>query len=383
MNPHGQPTRNQPGPLTGCYLLLIALAPLLPGCTVKPAMLPLAPDRLPSTNLLVYRAGGNRWAPVKTTVQWEQRRREIVLGMQKIMGPLPGPDRRCPLDVKILMETDHGSYVARSLSYASEPGSRVPADLLIPKSALVSRRQWPAVLALHPTDMQYGRKVVLEQLCENYPTYGRDLAERGFVVLAPAYPLMADYQPDLKALGYQSGTMKAVWDNMRGLDLLEQLPFVDKHQFAALGHSLGGHNAIYTAVFDPRIKTVVSSCGFDSFVDYMGGKITGWTSERYMPRLGQYAERLDQIPFDFYELIAALAPRRVLVSAPTGDTNFRCCSVDRIAAAAWPVFQLYGVPRNLRIEHPACGHDFPPEIREAAYAFLQDGTKSRSELRQK
>ena len=30
------------------------------------------------------------------------------------------------------------------------------------------------------------------------------------MVLAPAYPLMAGYQPDLKALGYQSGTMKAI-----------------------------------------------------------------------------------------------------------------------------------------------------------------------------
>ena len=33
--------------------------------------------------------------------------------------------------------------------------------------------------------------------------------------------------------------------------------------FGALGHSLGGHNAIFTAVFDPRLKVVVSSCGFD------------------------------------------------------------------------------------------------------------------------
>src|SRR6185369_5018671 len=103
--------------------------------------------------------------------------------------------------------------------------------------------------------------------------------------------------PDLKKLGYASGTMKAVWDNIRGLDLLESLPSVRRESIGAIGHSLGGHNAIYTAVFDQRIKVIVSSSGFDSFRDYMDGKIAGWTSDRYMPRLKNYS--LDAIPFDF------------------------------------------------------------------------------------
>ena len=100
-----------------------------------------------------------------------------------------------------------------------------------------------------------------------------ELAERGYVVLAPAYPLMAGYQPDLDRLGYRSGTMKAIWDNIRGLDLLESLPMVKKAEFGAVGHSLGGHNAIYTAVFDQRIKVVVSSCGFVQVSDgLLGGR---------------------------------------------------------------------------------------------------------------
>ena len=46
---------------------------------------------------------------------------------------------------------------------------------------------------------------------------GSELAERGYVTLAPNYPLLAKYQPDLKKLGWESGTLKAVWDNIRGL----------------------------------------------------------------------------------------------------------------------------------------------------------------------
>ena len=200
--------------------------------------------------------------------------------------------------------------------------------------------------------------------------YAAELAERGFVTIAPAYPLLANYQPDWRMLGYSSGTMKAVWDNVRALDVLESLPFVQPDKFGAIGHSLGGHNAVYSALFDDRIKVIVSSCGLDSYSDYMHGNITGWTSDRYMPKLLEYRERVDQIPFDFHEMIAALAPRPVLISAPLSDTNFQWQSVDRIAEAARPIFQLAGATHKLVVVHPDCDHDFPDDVREQAYSFI-------------
>jgi dienelactone hydrolase len=333
--------------------------------------------RLPRTNLVVFHDRQGAVVPVTSTADWQRRRGEVLRGMEQIMGPVPGNEKRCPLEVKVESELEDGSYLRRAISYASEPGSRVPAYLLAPKAALRSSGKFPAVLALHPTDMEYGHRVVVESLRPHYRSYARDLAERGFVVLAPAYPLMAAYQPNLKALGYTSGTMKAIWDNIRGLDVLESLPFVKRGEFGAIGHSLGGHNAIYTAVFEPRIKVVVSSCGFDSFVDYMGGDIRGWTSERYMPRLLEYQRRLAEAPFDFPELLGALAPRRVFINAPLGDSNFKWRSVDQCVAAAVAVYRLYGVPGNLRVKHPEGGHDFPPEEREQAYQCLEQVLKGK------
>jgi len=164
--------------------------------------------------------------------------------------------------------------------------------------------------------------------------------------------------------------MKAVWDNIRALDLLESLSFVKRGHFGAIGHSLGGHNAIFTAVFDPRLKVIISSCGFDSFLDYMDGNISGWTSDRYMPKLSQFRTRPVEIPFDFYELIGALGPRPVFISAPLHDTNFKSTSVDAIVTAARPIYRLYGAAQNLQLIHPDCAHDFPPEARDEAYRFL-------------
>jgi dienelactone hydrolase len=313
---------------------------------------------------------------VKSAEDWAKRRAEIVRGMESVMGKRPGDEKRCPLEPKIEEEVDQGTFVRRLITYQSEPGSRVPAYLLIPKDVLAGKKKVPAILCLHGTNNVVGHGIVVGLGDTPNRGYALELAQRGYVTLAPNYPLLAKYQPDLAKLGWESGTLKAVWDNIRGLDLLASLPFVDGSKMATIGHSLGGHNSVYTAVFDDRLRVVVSSCGLDSYLDYYGGDEKnwypekGWCQTRYMRKLADYRGRLADIPFDFHEMIGALAPRHVFIVAPTKDSNFRADSVDRIAAAARPVFRLLGHEDHLKVEHPDCGHDFPPEMREMAYRLF-------------
>jgi len=330
--------------------------------------------RLPRDQLLVHRNSDGKPAPVKSVEDWQKRRQEVIRGMESVMGKLPGNAKRCPLDLKVEEEVELDTYVRRLVTYAAEPGGRVPAYLLIPKDVLAGKRKAPAVLCLHGTDNVVGHGIVVGLGARPNRGYAMELAKRGYVTLAPNYPLLAKYQPDLKKLGWESGTLKAVWDNMRGLDLLASLPYVDHSRgFGTIGHSLGGHNSVYTAVFDDRLKVIVSSCGLDSYLDYYQGNPKnwdpekGWCQTRYMLKLAGYKGRLADIPFDFHEMIGALAPRHVLIVAPTKDSNFRADSVDRILAAARPIFKLYGHEDRLRVEHPDCGHDFTEEMRELAY----------------
>ena len=323
---------------------------------------------LSRTNLLFYLSPRGTIEPVRTIADWKQRRASIQAAMQEVMGKLPGTEKRCPLNATLVKEVDCGSFVRRFLRYQSEEGGLVPAFLLVPKAVLAGKTKAPAILALHQTH-PLGQKVVVGLGNSTNDEYGVELVKRGFVVLAPPYPLLADYNPDIRRLGYQSGTMKAIWDNIRGLDYLESLPFVKTNGFGVIGHSLGGHNGIYTAVFDERIQVIVSSCGFDSFRDYKDGNIKGWTSERYMPRLLNYPP--EQFPFDFHELIGALAPRPCFVSAPLGDANFKWRSVDAIIEAARPVYQLFGAAGRLRVVHPDCAHGFPSATRNEAYQTLE------------
>jgi dienelactone hydrolase len=357
-------------------LPLLALAAILTTAACPAADLPS--PQLDRNYLLAYRDEAGRIAPVRTTADWLTRRASIVSAMQQIMGPLPGAAKRCPLDMQIEEDVDCGSYARMLISYASEPGGRVPAYLLVPNDALAGKRKAKAILCLHPTDSKLGHKIVVGLGGKPHRDYARELAERGYVTLAPSYPLLANYQPDLQALGYESGTMKAIWDNIRGIDLLESLPYVRVDGFGVIGHSLGGHNSVFTAVFDERIKVVVSNSGLDSLSDYYGGDPKhwqagqGWCQNRYMPKLANYSGRLPELPFDFPEIVGTLAPRACFISAPLRDSNFSWQSVDRVAAAARQIYTLYGKPDNLIVEHPDSEHDFTDAMREKAYKLFDE-----------
>src|SRR5439155_1699890 len=151
--------------------------------------------------------------------------------------------------------------------------------------------------------------------------YGLELAQRGYVVIAPDYVSFGDAKDhDFAKDDYVSGTMKGIVDHMRCVDYLQSRDDVDGQWIGVIGHSLGGHNSLFVAAFDPRIKAIVSSCGWDPFHHYYGGKkLANWAQERYMPRVvSEFAADPDRMPFDFYEVIGALAPRAFLTVSPYG-----------------------------------------------------------------
>jgi dienelactone hydrolase len=326
------------------------------------------------TQLLHYIDNKGNSHPVQTAADWAHRREHILAHMQTVMGELPDPSLRVPLDVKVLEEVTTEKYIRKKVTFASEPGDRVPAYLLIPHNL---QGKAPAMLCLHQTTrIGKGEPAGLG----GRPTlhYAHELANRGYVCIVPDYPSFGDYQYDFAQprKSYISGSMKAIWNNLRAVDLLESLPRVDKSRIGCIGHSLGGHNALFTSVFDLRIRAVVTSCGFTAFHQYYGGKLRGWTSDRYMPRIRElYRNDPDRVPFDFYEIIAALAPRGVFVNAPLEDSNFDVGGVKKVMAEASKVYGLLGAKENLRAVYPDSKHDFPDAIRKEAYEWLDKQLK--------
>ena len=314
-----------------------------------------------------------------SAAEWQRQIPAIRRRMELVMGPLPGADRRVPLEVEVVDEERTERYLRRKLGYTPEVGDRVPAWLLIPHTATATTPA-AAMLCLHQTNnVGKDEPAGLGGLPNLH--YAHELAERGFVCLVPDYPSFGEYTYDFQTpdRGYASGSMKAVWNNLRGVDLLTSLPEVIGTRIGVIGHSLGGHNAIFTAAFDDRLVAVVSSCGFTPFPDYYSGDVKGWTSDRYMPRIRDtYALDAGRIPFDFPEVIASFAPRSFFSNSPVGDDNFAVAGVRRAFAEARPVHRLFdGAPglapagERLVVVTPDCGHDFPPEIRRQAYDWLE------------
>jgi hypothetical protein len=80
----------------------------------------------------------------------------------------------------------------------------------------------------------------------------------------------------------------------------------------------------------------------------MKGNLRGWSHAGYMPLiLKQYDADPKKMPFEFTEVIAALAPRAFLAVAPTQDGNFDVEGVRECIRAAEPVYRLLGAPEKL------------------------------------
>lgn len=343
---------------------LVMLACLIAGAAI-PATDPNYPDK---AKLLIWRDDAGNAHPIKTPAVWAKRRAHILENMQAVMGPLPDAKTKVPLDVRYDGEEKTARFTRKKLSFAVAAGERVPGYLLVPHDL---KGKVPGILCLHQTNGALGSKEPAGLGGSANLHYAQHLAERGYVALVPDYPSFGAYPYDFKKSQFVSGSMKAIWNNMNAVDLLQSLPEVDRERIGCIGHSLGGHNAMFTAAFDTRIKAIVSNCGFTSFPKYYGGKLQGWTSDRYMPRIKTMFElNPAKVPFDFPEVIAAFAPRAFLASSPLRDSNFEVSGVKDCIAAARPVYKLFGAGEKLAANYPDCAHDFPPEVRETAYQFL-------------
>jgi hypothetical protein len=207
------------------------------------------------------------------------------------------------------------------------------------------------------------------------------LAQRGYIVIAPDYPSFGDLKDyNFDKDRYKSGTMKGIFDHMRCVDLLQGREDVDPERIGVLGHSLGGHNSMFVGAFDKRIKVIVSSCGW-TLMDYYsigeelsrkyGGRLGPWAQKRYMPLLrDKYKLDGKKIPFDFDDVISAIAPRAFFSVSPLRDSNFDVEGVKKGIANVTEVYRTLGAEDKLQVSYPNAEHDFPVESRIEAYRFI-------------
>ena len=98
-----------------------------------------------------------------------------------LLGEMP---TKVELNLKVLEEVDCGSFIRQKISYSSEVGEIIPAFLCIPKHTLTST---PAIYCFHQHagNWRLGKSEVVGLAGSPDQSYAKELAERGYVTLAP------------------------------------------------------------------------------------------------------------------------------------------------------------------------------------------------------
>lgn len=305
------------------------------------------------------------------------RTREVWL---EYVGGIPEP---VPTSYEVTSEVREADHVRRHVIYRTSHGDAVTAFLLVPNAVAEGRidTRSPAVMALHPTYPTGKERIASTGGGENR-MYALELVARGYVVLAP--DLMGagervfdgyrayDSAPFYEAWPEWSTVGKNIVDHRHGVDLLCGLDVVDPERIGAIGHSFGGYNAYFLATMDPRIKAIVSSCGFSPFTgdphpQHWGHREYWYT---HLPKVTADLEA-DRVPFEFHEIVALCAPTPFFNYSAQSDAIFP--HWEAVAQAMLDLHRAYawlGSEDRFLSLLGAGAHDFPPLVREAAYGFL-------------
>ena len=258
------------------------------------------------------------------------------------------------------------------MAYASLAfGDDLKADLYYPESVPPGHRL-PLVLWLHPFSYSTGYS-------RNAGPAFASLIKRGFAVLAfdqigfgtrvrSAREFYERY-PKWSLMG------KMVTDTWAAIDSAAALEGIDPERIYIIGYALGGKVGLLTAAIDVRVKALAAVAGFDPLrLDTQEKGVEGVRQYSHLhgliPRFGFFAGHEDRLPLDFDEVLASIAPRPVLIVAPTLDRYARVDDVRRELDAAGHVYERLGRSGALRLETPLEFSRFPRPLQEQVFDWL-------------
>ena len=309
---------------------------------------------------------------------WERKRPSILRRAQAILGQ--APEVQGELKARVLGEIKRSGYLEQNVQFNSGTGDEINGYLLLPDAASPSSPA-PAVLAMHST-IEPGAKVTVGiDTARANRSYGMELALRGYVVLAiDVIGAGERIYPDAQAFEtgqfdreypHWSAMGKMLYDHMRAVDYLCSLAEVDSSRIGVIGHSLGGYNAFFHQAFDQRVKAAVSSCGFVS----MGSSMYPFRFARdewfvHFPILRDYL-RAGVVPCDMHEVMALCAPRPLFNYSARKDHIFPdFWAVDAPLRQVARLYSILGAEECFERVFGDGDHDFPPDVRQKAYLWL-------------
>jgi hypothetical protein len=336
--------------------------------------------------------------------QWPERRREMLsLIERELYGKWPAAPETLVIDKTDESETFYGLARMKQFSmyfYPDRSGPRMDWMLLEPAYA---KGRSPVIVLLNyrgnhelmpdanvrvpdfwvPKRHTRGKTPNrIDASVRGVIRYPLDLViARGYAVLTACY-LQAATDPETKEMSVDEcrkrgfytlwedtdvGTL-AVWGwaLSRGLDLAERQPELDTTRAVAFGYSRLAKAALLAGAFDERFKVVIpcqtggggvplQKRQFGENADWMTQVFPHWFCKAYM----KYANNEKALPLDQHFILAAVAPRHLLVQGfnePWYDTKGEWLAC-RAASPVWEFLGKPGLPG---------GDSFPDDFSDAA-----------------
>ncbi len=360
------------------------------------------------------RKPGDFAAAVTTTEDWAKKKPEIRRRLEWALGTPPRvltppdmgsaaslvhqlrentPPVRNPLDLalgrpqadKVWQDrlAANGMGVS-SLSY----GTGLKADVFYPAGPDGKRKagKLPVVIWLHAYsyDQGWSIKEPWNPKARDYQLDQRpsldSLVRRGFVVVAfdqlgfgsrshDARTFYARY-PQWSLMG------KMVTDTRTVVDAVMALEDVDTSRIFLLGYALGAKVGLLTAALDDRIKGVAAVSGL--FPLRLDSPEKGTEGVRHyshlhglIPKLGFFIGQEARAPFDYDEVLALAAPKKVLILAPELDRYAPVEDVRAEVAAARKIYDVFGKSSELELRTPRDFNRFPRQLQEEMFTYLE------------
>jgi dienelactone hydrolase len=294
---------------------------------------------------------------------WRERCRHRL---EKLLGPTPSP---VPLNFEVTESVNCDGYRRDRVVFDTEDTMSVPAYLLVP---FERRAPGPAILAIHGHGA--GKSLICGLETDETPNgdFAHQLAQRGYVVLAPdlrCFGERADWLPP-DHYGCDTNLVHAVmvglnpmtqnlWDLARCLDVLEGHPLVDPSRIGVCGLSYGGTSSLFLAALDDRVSVAVVSGFFSSWGEAHKVPLNMCGSQVLSGMLGQ---------LEHVDLGALISPRPLLIESATGDPWFPVAVAESSVAQLRSVYDFFDAPDALVHDVFAAGHQWHGDL---AYPFLK------------
>lgn len=307
-------------------------------------------------------------APQNLT-QWEKRKAAIQQFIQEKTNYKRFPE--LPLAYTEHKTQEFKGFLLKNITFQTRPNTFTTANLYLPEG----KGPFPAVLVM----MGHSRN---GKFYENYQLLGQDLAKNGYVALLVDPWGAGERSTEHLNFEYHGSHMGGhlidvgetlmgmqITDNIRAIDLLSSLSYVDKNLIAATGASGGGNQTMWISAVDDRIQAAIPVVSVGTF-------------ESYVMNANCICELLpDGLTFlEESEILGLVAPRKLSLFNALHDSNkaFFPSEMFRSYRIANQIYKLHNAESNLSYQLFNTTHGYWADQRRAMISWFNEHLLNKS-----